>query len=270
MTRVRCININTAESSRRFLPVLRRSIDLARCEDTAVEIESVTPGLERALDANSAYFSLLNKCGIVEQALAAQAAGCDAAMVLCFLDPAIQEAREVVDIPVIGVGEASMLLACQLGSRFAIVTLDEPKMVAEIEASIDRYGLSARATRNPVVAIDIPSRDWLTRGMSEPEQVVDEVRRKAERCVSDGADVVIIGCVGLGPIVSGAGLSRLDDGEVPVIDCVQAGLKAAEFRAGLCARPGWPAVGRSGIHARPAASDIDRVRRAFGLPAGRG
>ena len=36
-----------------------------------------------------------------------------------FLDPALQEAREVVAIPVFGLGETSMLAACMYGHKFS-------------------------------------------------------------------------------------------------------------------------------------------------------
>jgi Asp/Glu/hydantoin racemase len=186
--------------------------------------------------------------------------------VLCFLDPAIQEAQELVDIPVVGVGEASMLLAAQLGRKFAIVTLDEPKMMIEIERNIRLYGLEHRVTRDPIVPIDIPSRDWLARGMTEPGFVAAEIRRKAERCVAQGAEVVLIGCVGLGPIATLGGLSKLEGVDVPVIDCVQAALKMAELRADCC-KLGWPAISRAGRYAKPRDKDLQRVRSVFGCGA---
>lgn len=260
-----CININSAETSEGFLPVLTRSIDLARRADTDVKIMSVEPGLQRALDVNSSYFSLLNKASIVDRAVQASTEGYDAAVVVCFLDPGISEAREMVDIPVVGLAEASMFLACQLGRKFAIVTLDEPKMILEIERNLKLSGLEDRATRNPVVPIDIPSKDWLKRGMEERAWVTDAIREKAKRCIAEGAEVIIIGCAGLAPIATLEGLSHIEGVEVPVIDCVQAGIKMAEFRVELAQRLKWPVVSRAGAYARPTERDIRRVRDTFGV-----
>lgn len=262
-----CVNINSAETSDSFLPVLGRSIDLARRDETEVAIVSVEPGLQRALDVNSNYFSLLNKASIVDKVVAASAEGYDAAVVVCFLDPAISEAREMVDIPVVGLAEASMFLACQLGRKFAIVTLDEPKMILEIERNLKLSGLEDRAIRNPIVPIDIPSRDWLKRGMHERAWVTDAIRQKAERCVAAGAEVIIVGCAGLAPIATLGGLSKIEGVDVPVIDCVQAGIKMAEFRVELARKLNWPVVSRAGAYAKPSERDVQRVRNSFGRAA---
>lgn len=257
-----CININDAETSGHFLPVLTRDIDLARHPDTEVSIESVRPGLQKALDVNSAYFSLLNKASIVEAAINA-ADRFDAIVTVCFLDPALAETREMIDIPAIGLAEASTLLACQIGRKFAIVTLNEPKMILEIERNLLLSGLKDRVTGTPVVPIDIPSQDWLTRGMQDPALVAEAVERKARQCVADGADVVIVGCAGMAPLATLGGLTKLEGIDAPIIDCVQAGIKVAEFRVELARRPGWPAVSRAGAYARPTARDIERVRATF-------
>lgn len=263
MTRICAININSEESSGGFLPVVRNSLERAKRADTHLDIECIEPGLDRALDVNSTYFSLLNQASIADKAHALSVAGKhDALLVLCFLDPGVQEAQELSSVPVVGVGHASMLLACQLGRKFAIVTLDEPKMALQIERNLRLYGMESHAIRDPIVPVGIPSREWLTRGMAEPGFVAAEIRSKAELCVARGADVVIIGCVGLSSIATMTGLARLEDGDVPVLDCVQAGLKMAELRADCC-KLGWPAVGRSGLYAQPRAKDLERVRSIF-------
>ena len=46
----------------------------------------------------------------------------DAAIIAAFGDPGLFGARELFDIPVVGMAEASMLTACMLRHRFAIVT----------------------------------------------------------------------------------------------------------------------------------------------------
>ena len=263
--RLCCVNINPEGPSQQLLPVLHEAMRRVRRPDTEVTIKCVEPGLHRGQDVNSAYFSILNKASIVDKVMEAAAEGYDAAMVLCFLDPGVREAREVVDIPVIGVAEASMFLACQLGGKFAIVTLDEHKMMLEMEQNIRLYGLEDRVTRNPIVPIAIPMREWATRGIHEPEWVAAEVKEKARRCLADGAEVVIVGCAALGPITALGGVSKIEGLEVPIIDCVQAGLKAAEMRVEVAQRLGWVAS-RAGMYAMPREKDVQRVRHTFGLP----
>ncbi len=48
--------------------------------------------------------------------------GHDAAVIAAYGDPGLVAARELFDLPVVGMAEAAMLTACQLGARFAVVT----------------------------------------------------------------------------------------------------------------------------------------------------
>ena len=48
--------------------------------------------------------------------------GVDGAIIAAFGDPGLMGARELFDIPVVGMAEAAMLTACMLGRRFSIVT----------------------------------------------------------------------------------------------------------------------------------------------------
>ncbi len=49
----------------------------------------------------------------------------DAAIIAAFGDPGLGGAREMMDRPVIGLAEASMLTACMLGGRFSIVSFSQ-------------------------------------------------------------------------------------------------------------------------------------------------
>src|SRR6185437_11192832 len=48
--------------------------------------------------------------------------GIDAVIIAAFGDPGLLGARELFDIPIVGMAEAPMLTACMLGRRFSIVT----------------------------------------------------------------------------------------------------------------------------------------------------
>jgi allantoin racemase len=49
----------------------------------------------------------------------------DACILACFGDPGLGAARETFPFPIVGMAEASILSALQLGDRFAIVTVGE-------------------------------------------------------------------------------------------------------------------------------------------------
>ncbi len=135
----------------------------------------------------------------------------DAVLLACFGDPAILALREISAVPVIGMAEASMLLATRENGKFSIVTGGkawEP-MLQEYAANIglaDRLA-SIRTTtatggeiyRNPLAA---------------QKQLLAEIAA----CQSDGASHVILGGAGLAGMA--AQLRPLSP--LPIIDCVEA------------------------------------------------
>ena len=65
----------------------------------------------------------------------AEAPPVDAAIIAAFGDPGLAAARELFDFPVVGMAEAAILTAVQLGGRFAIVTFT-PAMTPWYLASV--------------------------------------------------------------------------------------------------------------------------------------
>lgn len=59
---------------------------------------------------------------ILEEALYQRDQGVDGIIIYCFGNPAIEAAKEALDIPVIGIGEASQTIALPLSDQFGIVT----------------------------------------------------------------------------------------------------------------------------------------------------
>src|SRR6202041_2614086 len=78
-------------------------------------------------------------------AIRAEREGYDAFVIGHFQDAGLYECRSVVDIPVVALGEASMLHACQLGQRSGIVTIN-PRYISWFHHQIGKYGLEKRVT----------------------------------------------------------------------------------------------------------------------------
>ena|GEM_PF-672054 len=78
-----------------------------------------------------------------EAAMAAEREGFDAFVIGCNLDCGLRKARSMVNIPVVGVTEASMHAACFLGNKFAFITMDK-FMQHHISAEVDRCGLTGK------------------------------------------------------------------------------------------------------------------------------
>ena len=126
---------------------------------------------------------------IVEMALAAERDGFDAVCLYCFSDPAIDACRECLTIPVVGGGQASVLVAAMLGRSFSILTTS-PRRVAQKRAFVRTTGVDASRLAS-VRAVEFQS------GERPDAAVVAALAEQAKRCVDDdGADVVVLGCMG--------------------------------------------------------------------------
>jgi allantoin racemase len=172
---------------------------------------------------------------------------------------------ETANIPVVGIGEASMLLACSLGYKFAIVTV-APGVIPTIELDLRMYGLQDRAIYRPVRSLD-PSSDTelLLESVTDPhKRLIPNFERVARQCIEDGAEVIIVGCGYYGPILTMHGYNEVPGTGVPVLDCSAAGLKMAEVLVDL-----HKSIGLNKSSAlffrRPPADVVERIRRVHGF-----
>jgi len=162
----------------------------------------------------------------------------DAAILAAFGDPGLLGARELFDIPVVGMAEAAMLTACMLGRRFAIVTF-ATALVPWFEDCVEMHGLSGRCAG--------------VRMLDEPFRSIDDVQEEKEALLVDlcnrtiastGADVVILG----GAPLAGLAEKVRERIPVPVVDQVQAAVKQAEALVAL-----KPLKATAGTFRRPGA-----------------
>jgi Asp/Glu/hydantoin racemase len=125
------------------------------------------------------------RCGIE-----AQQQGYDAFVIGHFQEPGLIECRAALDIPVVGLGEASMLYACMLGRTFGLVTIN-PVFFPWHRDQIARVGLGQRAVG--VRAIDTQVATYMQAFEDEDayERVKADFRRQALPLVEAGAEVII-------------------------------------------------------------------------------
>lgn len=197
---------------------------------------------------------------IVLEMLAEHHGGFDAAIIAAFGDPGLLGARELFDIPVIGMSEAAMLTACMLGQRFAIVTFAHA-LGSWYRDCVEMHGLTSRCAG--VRALD--------QSFSAIEAVQDEKEDRlvdlANRAVAeDLADVVILAGAPLAGLARRAG-ARIS---VPLIDPIAAAVRQAECLVALA-----PRKATAGAFRRPAAKQTrglaaalaERIEHRDGRPA---
>lgn len=177
--------------------------------------------------------------------LAEHADGCDAAIIAAFGDPGLAAAREMFDMPVVGMAEAAMLTACMLGRRFAIVTFAQAlgPWYADCVAS---NGLTGRLAGIRMLDGAFAS---VADVQGEKEALLVELANRA--VVEDEADVVILA----GAPLAGLAAKVRDRIPVPVVDQMAAAVKQAEALVTLGVRKAT-----AGTYRRPA------PKATIGLP----
>jgi Asp/Glu/hydantoin racemase len=238
------------ENGATYWDALRPHLAASASQGVSVEVHGVTP------HDNYAHPIVEFRCArqVVKNAVRAEREGWDAFVFGHFQDAGLLEARSVVDIPVIGLGEASMLAACQLGRRIGVVTIN-PRYTPWIERQIAAYGLERRVT--DVHAMTFQPGEILAAFHDETrfEEVVASFRRQAEPLVDSGVEVIIPG--GGIPMLL---FSRLHDfrvADAPVMNGLPVALRQAEMMVALKRLSGL-GVSRSAEFARPPAEVLQQ------------
>ena len=188
------------------------------------------------------YNTLKATNSTVERIIKAEGEGYDGVFISCMYDPGLYESRHVVDIPVAGAMESSVLFASMMGKKFSLLTLPPP--VPQIEmALIERYGLKDRVAS--VRYIDIIA-NKLYPEVTKPSVVKDKTVKAMNQCLEDGAEVIVPGCTILGAVLTQYFNEELKSMPVPVIDPMVVGFKTLEMMADLRTQ-GYPTISRTGL-----------------------
>ncbi|WNJ99365.1 aspartate/glutamate racemase family protein [Thalassospiraceae bacterium LMO-JJ14] len=177
---------------------------------------------------------------VVLEVLSEKSANADGAIVAAFGDPGLGGAREMFDIPVIGLAEAGMVTASMLGRNFSIVTF-ATALGSWYQECVDWHKLSSRCVS--IRTLDKPFTSINDVG-EEKEDLLAELANDA--VVRDGADVVVLA----GAPLAGLASRVRDRIPVPVVDCAEAAIKQLELLVALKFRKA-----ESGNFMRPAAKE---------------
>ena len=189
--------------------------------------------------------------------------GFDAFLVGNICDPGLREAREITDMPVLGLGETSAHFASLVAGNFAVVT-GSPKHVPRIAENFRRYGHthtlhSARSMRM-VRLVDLDD------GFSDPAAgrgLVDSFLAQSDAACAEGAEAIIPAVGVLMVLLAKAGLHATPAG-APVVNGVKALVKMGETAVRLRAAMGGVWTSRVCTYQQPPASQLAEIRRYYG------
>lgn len=221
------VNPNTCSS---MTDRLRRELERTRSGDTELRVTNPVHGplaIEDEIDEAAAIPPML-------ALLRGEADRFDAAVIACFSDPGLDDARRLVPIPVAGMMESSVRLAATLGRRFSILTSHASRVDAKV-AHLARLGLADRLASVRPLDMGVLQMD------AEPEVARERILEVGGAAVrEDGADVLILGCAGLAGhaiLASTLGVPLIDPGAAALAEAERlVRFRQAAPRDGLSAR----------------------------------
>lgn len=208
MTKILVINPNTNPKN---TSVIAKAIDPFTPEGVTVDTVSPEKG---PMGLESYYHNYLASVNVHKRVVQAEEEGYDGVVIACYGDPGIEAAKELVDIPVVGITEASYALATLLGTKFLVIVSAEtavPRQIRYLKAlGIPDYQYAVRPIGLTVIGV-----------MSDRLNAKELIANNCEAALNEtGAEVIVMGCSGFSGLRKD--LEKLLN--VPIIDPVVAGV----------------------------------------------
>jgi allantoin racemase len=208
------INPNTSEEFNRKLSETAKKYALP---STKVKVISPASGPK---SIEGIYDEALSVQGTIETFISHERKF-DGFVLACYSDPLVVYAmREISTKPVLGIAEASIHLACLLGSKFSIVTTND-RWAPLLHESVKKYGVASRCASVRTTGLRVLDLEGGGEGSVE-----NAIEREALAAVKeDGAEVICLGCAGM----SGFDKALEKKLGVPVLDGFVCALKLLEL-----------------------------------------
>ncbi len=186
MTKILYLSLSNEKYSANYFPFLKDYIASIAAADTTVELRGARVG---RIDSYR-FWEALDTISILDSVLEAEQREFDAVAIGNILDPGLREARSMVDIPVLGLGETSMLTACMMGSRFALIAVN-PYFSARFSENVAKYGLKERLASIECMGLTPHELDACFSDSGDRRKAVEAFTAAARAGLDAGAEVII-------------------------------------------------------------------------------
>jgi len=203
----------------------RRGLSARLSEETKGLIELDVIPLEKGTASIEGLFDeYVNAPYILQKVKWAEEEGYNAVVIDCFGDPALEPAREIVRIPVVGANHSACFLASQIGDRFSVINI-LPETEPQIRRLIEKYGLSGHLAS--IETIDVPVLELEER----MDEVVGKVVNSSIKAYREhGAYSIVLGCTGMSSLAEEAQRKLNEEGyDLPIIEPLRAAIYNAIY-----------------------------------------
>ena len=244
-----------------YSEVLRKILDQVKDPDTEIDVHGITK-IGGVADQYR-YLEYLETGEVMENVQTAMRQGYDAFLIGNIADPGLRECREIANIPVLGLCEASLHLACRMGANFSLGTINE-KFTPRILENVRRYLLEAmlagvqRMTVHRIADLGAAFSDAGAR-----QRIIGEFMTAADANVELGAEVVIpAGGVAMA-LLADSGIYQAARG-TPILNGITTLVKMGEAAVKLNRIMGGTFISKRLQYAPPGADQIDEIRKYYG------
>jgi Asp/Glu/hydantoin racemase len=211
---------------RNYLAALLPHMKVCTDPDFQLEFKTMTPSITTVHALSEFRFSR----EVIRGAIQAEREGYDVFFMNHFQDVGLYDARASVNIPVLGLGEATLLHACTLGRKLGLLAIN-PAFIPTHAEQVHRYGLQQRIAG--IRAINANIGDYMEAFASPVKKAALQAvfEHEARRLIDDGADV-IVPTGGIPMMLFGNEPGANIDG-APIVNGVTVVIKAAEMAVKL-------------------------------------
>ncbi|MCD6495211.1 hydantoin racemase [Candidatus Bipolaricaulota bacterium] len=233
---------------------IKEYLETAKRSETQVDVVSLKRG---PMHLEYHYYEALILADTLHTVRKAELDGYDAAVIGCFYDPGLLEAREIAERMVVTApAEAAMHIATTLGHTFSIL-VGRRKWIPKMHENVAKYGFSDQLASFKSLGMGVY--DF----QKDPAVTAQRMRDAAREAVEvDGAEVIILGCT----IEFGFYKELQEELGVPVIDAILAPFKYAEFLSELKGRFEWTHSKVYGYESPPRSEITEwKIEEQYGL-----
>lgn len=140
---------------------------------------------------SSAYDEAMCAAGTLRLVRQANEEGYDAVILACFSDPALEAAKEISGILVMGIAETSLHVASMMGFKYTILTLTDERIPSKFNEA-GRFRLEGSLASVRALGMTVAETD------EKPEEAKAQIKKIARiAAAEDRAEVIVLGCAGM-------------------------------------------------------------------------
>lgn len=237
-----------ADHAKKFLP-----------DEYEIEMHGVKNGSDHVNMIAGKYF---NDREVLRYMLEAKERKFDAVVFGCTQDPILDEARELLDIPVFSMLQTSLQWAQMYGTRPAILHYSNDYMYKLLPRLLQKYRAEDIVVKT--TPFDITFDTLMEALLNDPEPAIDMSLKAAKEAVNKGADIIIPSCGLLNLILARNGIKEVPGTGVTIMDLTAILLKVAMAGIQLHEEAGL-VRSNAGFYKRMTDEQIEEIKEHYHL-----